>query len=173
MDHVGQGVSVFLALTHHPRNIVPRVPIVLHRFDNFDNCVHIGDVFFNVLSLEFVNVLFFLELSYSFILVLFDLVVLFPRDSLNIFFFLMLILFVMLVILRDCLIKGCELFTALIRELDVFVGRKLKILQLLFLFFRIGRLLIKQIPLVFRVKVGFEEIKAYLSTFNHEVFVFF
>lgn len=96
MNHVGQWVTILFAFTHHTWNIVPWVPVVFHGLDNLDYSIHIGNVFFNVLSLEFVNILLFLKFPYSFILVFLDLVVFLPCNTLDMLLFFVLILFIVL-----------------------------------------------------------------------------
>lgn len=109
MNHVGQGIAILLALTDHSRDVVPRITVILHGLDDFDDRVNISDVLFDVFGFKFVNVLLFLKLSYSLILVSFDLIVLLPSDSLDIFFLLVLVLLVVHVIQTHSLVESREL----------------------------------------------------------------
>lgn len=130
---VSQRISIFLALSNHSRNIIPRITIFLHCFNNFNNRIDVSDIFFNVLCFNFINILLKLKFSDPFILISFNLIVLFPCYSFDVFIFLVLKFFVVFEILIYSLIECRQLFTWKIEILCVFKRRKLKILNLWFL----------------------------------------
>jgi hypothetical protein len=130
MDHVGNRVPILFTLTYHSWNIIPRVSIILHSFDDFNDSVDIGNVFLNVLSFDFVNVLFLLELFDSLILVIFNLTVFLPGYSFKIFLFLILSFFVVHKVLCYSLIKSRRLFAWIVEVFYIFVRRKLEVIFL-------------------------------------------
>jgi len=143
MYHVGKRISVLFAFADHAGDIVPRITVVFHSLDYLDDSIYIGNVLLNVPSLQNVNILLLLKFFYSLILVLFDLVILFPCNSFNVFFFLMLAFLVFQEILTDSFIKSLELFAQLIWVLAIFVRRELKVIYLVLVVLQIHLLSIK------------------------------
>lgn len=129
MDHVSQGVSILLTLTDHAGNVIPRVPIVLHRLYDLYDRIHIGYVLLNVFSFQLVNVLLLLQFTHSNILVLLYLVVLLPCYPLHVLLIVMLVLLVICIVLPHCLIESLKLSTRVITILSILIRRKLKILH--------------------------------------------
>lgn len=130
---VSQRITIFLALGNHSRDIIPWVPIFLHCFNDFNNRVNIANIFFYVFCFDFVNILLKLKFSDPFILISFNLIILFPRYSFNVFFFLVLEFFVVLEILVCSIIKSSQLFTGIIKIFCILIRRKFKVLNLWFL----------------------------------------
>lgn len=139
MNHIGQWITIFLTFAHHSWDIIPRIPVILHSFDNFNDSIDISYILLNILSFEFVDILFLLKFSNSLILIFLDLVILFPGDSLDILLFLMLALFVVNKIFRDCLIESCILLAWLSQVFCIFVWWKLKVLDFRFFLLLFGR----------------------------------
>lgn len=172
MDHIGKWITVFLTFAHHSWYIIPRISVILHSFDNLNDSINISYIFLNILGFEFVDILFLLKFSDSFILILFDLVILFPGDSLDILLFLMLTLFVVDKIFRDSFIESCILLAWLSQVFCIFVWRKLKILDFRFFLLLFGRwfllwlflgLFVEQVSFVFRFQVLLQKVKANLT----------
>ena len=153
---VSQRIAIFLTLGDHSGDVVPWIAIFLHCFNDFNNGVNIADIFLYVLRFDFVNILLKLKFSDPLILISFNLIILFPRYSFNVFFFLVLEFFVILEILVHWLIKSSQLFTGKIEIFCILIRRKFKVLNLwllllALLFLRRRYLLwfVKQVTFVF------------------------
>jgi len=147
MNHVSQGISIFFAFSDHSCYCVPRIPVILHGFDNFNDGVDVLNIFLDVLGLQFVNILFLLEFFNSVILIFFNLIKFFPSNLFKSFLLLMLGFFIFRKVFCNGLIKcGIFLFWTILK-FYIIVWRKLKILFLFALFFLLC-LLLKQVALV-------------------------
>ncbi len=105
VNHISQRIAVLFAFTYHSGNIIPRVPVILHGFDDLDYSVYICNIFLNIFSFQLINILFLLKFPNSFVLIFFNLIVLFPCNAFNVLFFFVLIFFVIPEIQRYGLIK--------------------------------------------------------------------
>lgn len=154
MDHVRQRVPVLPAFVYHPPDVLPRVPVLLHRLDNFYDRLHVRNVLLNVLSFNFIDILLLLKLLHPLILVLFYLVIFLPRDSFIVFLILMLRLFILQEILPHRFIESLELLASFVEVPKILVRGKLEILMLYILILKLCILIFKFFILVFMLYIS-------------------